>query len=206
MSDLMSPATWSLTSAILALCCLGGAAISWIMAAVNRFSAVPEWMYGLWWDLRRAALGLAALVAAGAMVGSLYFSEHVGFVPCKLCWYQRICMYPLVLILGIAAVRRDRSIYMYVVPLASIGAVVSTYHSWIQAYPPTAGTSFCTVDAPCTERYIWEFGFVSLPLMALCGFVFIITMVIMARSLGRDMAAEADSEIDLGAGAGTDRV
>ena len=114
-------------------------------------------------------------------LGSLYFSEIADFVPCKLCWYQRICMYPLVVILGIAALRRDRGIRLYVLPLAAIGAVVSIYHSWIQAYPPVGGTSFCTLDAPCTERYVWEFGFVSLPLMAFSAFAFIITMMLFAR-------------------------
>lgn len=180
----MSPATLSLIFAVLALCCLAGVVIVATLGVLVRFVYVPDWLYGIWSDLRRASLVLATVVAATAMAGSLYFSEHVGFIPCKLCWYQRICMYPLVLLLGVAAVRRDRQIHFYALPLAIIGAVISTYHSWIQAFPPTGGTSFCTTDAPCTERYIWEFGFVSLPFMALCGFVFVITMLLMARGSG----------------------
>ena len=63
----------------------------------------------------------------------------------------------------------------------AVGAAIAGYHSFIQAFPPESGTSFCTVEAPCTERYVWQFGFVSLPLMALCAFTAIITLMLVAR-------------------------
>ena len=138
------------------------------------------------------AVSVAWVVATVTTLGSLYFSEVADFVPCKLCWYQRICMYPLVLILGVGALRRDRGVRFYVLPLAVVGALIAGYHSWIQAYPPENGTSFCTLDAPCTERYVWEFGFVSLPLMALISFVFIITMMLLARP-AHDELIDAES-------------
>ena len=70
-----------------------------------------------------------------AMVGSLFFSERMGFIPCTLCWYQRILMYPLVIFLGIAFYRNDREIYKYILPMSIIGIVVSSYHYALQKIP-----------------------------------------------------------------------
>jgi disulfide bond formation protein DsbB len=126
------------------------------------------------------ALALAAVVAATCMAGSLYFSEVADFVPCTLCWYQRIAMYPLVVILAIAAVRRDRDVWHYVVPLAGIGAAISTYHYLVEWFPE-ADSGVCKSTVPCTFVWFRELGFVSLPLMALCGFALIITLVTLPQ-------------------------
>ena len=131
-------------------------------------------------DLARLALPAAWVVALACMLGSLYYSEVAKFTPCPLCWYQRICMYPLALLLGIAAFRRDRGIRVYALALAGVGAVIASYHAYIQAFPPVGGSSFCTDTAPCTERFVWELGFVSIPFMALCGFSFVIAMMVLA--------------------------
>jgi disulfide bond formation protein DsbB len=147
-------------------------------------------------DLGGAGLWLAWLVATVSTLGSLYLSEVAHFTPCPLCWYQRIAMYPLVLLLGIAAVRRDTNVRPYVVAQAGVGAVVAAYHSWIQAFPPVGGSSFCTVDAPCTERYVWELGFVSIPFMALCGFAAVIVLTLLSGA--RRPVAEGVTEAVLG--------
>ena len=144
-------------------------------------------------------LWLVFLVSAIATGGSLFFSEIAGFIPCELCWYQRICMYPLAVILLIAAVRRERRIWMYVLPQAVVGAGFALYHTQLQAFP-SQGSSFCTTLEPCTVRYVWQFGFVSLPFMALSAFSFIITMLLVARrapgteeeSLSFDEASESE--------------
>lgn len=125
---------------------------------------------GLLADLAPAALPLAAVVAATSMVGSLFFSEVLGYPPCTLCWYQRIAMYPLAPILGIAAVRRDLGVRSYAWVLAGSGAVISTYHYIIQWVPDLDATA-CAVDNPCTAVFVREFGFVSIPFMALSGFL-----------------------------------
>jgi disulfide bond formation protein DsbB len=176
----MSVDTASLFFALLALACLAGVlalSVGWLVWRRSGSATLLERRA----DLGRAAVPLGWVVATVSTLGSLYYSEIADFVPCRLCWYQRICMYPLVIVLGVAAIRRDRAVRFYVAPLAAIGAVIAGYHSWIQAYPPDGGTSFCTLDAPCTERYVWEFGFVSLPLMALSGFLFILAMMALAR-------------------------
>ena len=99
-------------------------------------------------------------------------------------------MYPLFLALGIAGLRRDREIYWYVLGPAIIGAGFAIYHSQLQAFPDQAGP-FCKVGDPCTVRYVWEFGFVSIPFMALAAFSFIITMMLVLRS-DRDAEYELD--------------
>jgi disulfide bond formation protein DsbB len=141
-------------------------------------------------DIGRIALPLAWIVALVTMVGSLYYSKVQEFVPCELCWYQRICIYPFAVILGIAAWRRDATIRVYAVPVFAIGMVIAGYHTWIQAFPPSNGTSFCTVEAPCTTRYVWEFGFVSLPFMALSAFVVMTALLLVARPASRDSAIQ----------------
>ncbi|MFT3852486.1 MAG: disulfide bond formation protein B [Ilumatobacteraceae bacterium] len=130
--------------------------------------------------LRPAAAGLAAAIAVGCTLGSLYFSEVAHYTPCTMCWYQRIAMYPLSIVLVIAAIRRDRGVLAYVAVLASIGAVVSTYHYLLERFP-SLETGACSSAVPCD--YIWfeELGFVTLPFMAGCGFLAIVNLVTVAR-------------------------
>jgi disulfide bond formation protein DsbB len=112
--------------ALLALLALAVA----ILAPLARLSrAVPEHLAAEWDGLR---LWFAAAVGVTATLGSLYYSEIVGFVPCTLCWYQRICMYPLAVILPIAAARGDEGVRRYVTPLAVVGAGISAYHYLVQ--------------------------------------------------------------------------
>lgn len=176
----MSTHALSVFFALLALASWVGTATVVALAAARRWR--PESVLsGLFDDVGAVALGLAALVAVVTTLGSLYYSEVAHFVPCKLCWYQRIAMYPLSITLVVAAFRRDRSAWCYVVPQAAIGAVIAIYHTQLQAFP-SQHSSFCTVAEPCTVRYVWEFGFVSLPFMALSAFVFIIVLSLSARA------------------------
>ena len=134
-----------------------------------------------------AALWLAFLVAASATLGSLYFSEVADYVPCRLCWYQRICMYPLSVILLVAAIRRDRAVRWYVVPLATIGAGISIYHYTIE-WRPSLEAGVCGVGPEsCTTIWFREFGFVTLPFMALCGFVAVLALSLATRGPGREL-------------------
>lgn len=128
-----------------------------------------------------SALWLAFLVALTAALGSLYLSEVAHFVPCELCWYQRIAMYPLAPILLVAAYRRDPFVWRYVVPVAAIGAAISIYHYQLERFPEQASAS-CSADAPCTVVWIWRFHFISIPFMALSAFALIVALVLVARS------------------------
>ena len=126
------------------------------------------------------ALTLALAVAAVAMAGSLYFSEVAHFTPCRLCWYQRICMYPLVPMLGLAAWRGDRSVRPYAAVLAAIGALIAAYHVLLERYP-TLETSVCEPTTPCTVVWVRRFGYLTIPAMALSAFALILTLMAVAR-------------------------
>jgi disulfide bond formation protein DsbB len=123
------------------------------------------------------AMVLAWVVAFLATAGSLYFSEVAKFTPCTLCWYQRIAMYPFVILLGVAALRRARSV-TGAAALAAVGAGISAYHvalEWI----PSLDTGTCSVDVPCTLVWFRVFGIFSLPTLALVAFLLILTLVLV---------------------------
>jgi disulfide bond formation protein DsbB len=131
------------------------------------------------WFRDDVALPLATAIAAVATAGSLYLSEVAGYVPCALCWYQRIAMYPLTIVLGVAALRRDRRVWLTAVPIAAIGSAVSVWHIVIERNPALGGP--CDPTAPCSIRWVEEFGFLTLPTMALIAFLAIIVLTLVAR-------------------------
>jgi disulfide bond formation protein DsbB len=128
-------------------------------------------------------LYLAWIVSLIATVGSLYFSEIRGFAPCELCWFQRIFMYPLSILLGIAAYYGDRGIKKYVLPLSIIGGIISLFHYLQQKIPGFAAIKPCTQGVPCNMEYINWLGFITIPFLALIGFSFItVFMLLIKRS------------------------
>lgn len=111
---------------------------------------------------------VAWIVSLTATFGSLFASEVMGFIPCDLCWYQRILMYPLAVLLGIAYFTKDKLIYRYTLPLSLTGLLVSGYHYYLQQFAPKDATGFCT--AGCTGKYIDWFGFITIPFLAFVAF------------------------------------
>jgi disulfide bond formation protein DsbB len=152
-----------------------------------------------WLRLVRAvapgAYVIAWIVAVLATAGSLYFSEVAGFEPCRLCWYQRIAMYPLVLLLAIAAARRERAGAWYVVSLAAIGAVISTYHVGLEWFP-SLDSGACSVTTPCTIVWFRVFGVISLPTLALSAFLLILTLMAVRLAARGGDARDPDSQAD----------
>lgn len=139
---------------------------------------------------------LAFAPALTAMLGSLYYSEIAGFVPCTLCWYQRILMYPLSLIIVVGILRQDDYLPNYVLPFSIIGMGVSGYHYLIQrgifAHPAA-----CSVGIPCDLRYVTYFGFVTIPFMALVAFTMITVIMAVtgwAWARGDGLVPEAKEE------------
>ena len=119
---------------------------------------------------------LTLAVAAVATAGSLYFSESAGYVPCRLCWFQRVAMYPIAVIALVALIRRDRGARWYVLPLAVIGAAISSYHVLIE-WGWVNDSESCLLFGPsCADVWFEAFGFVTLALMAWAGFVSIIVL------------------------------
>lgn len=127
-------------------------------------------------DVAAAALPLAFAVALTATLGSLYFSEVADFPPCRLCWFQRIAMYPIALLLGLALVRRDRGVRPYGIALAVAGLPISAWHVLVERFPSLESGS-CDPAVPCTVRWVDVWGVVTLPLMALVGFAAVATLL-----------------------------
>mgnify|MGYP001339116796 CR=1 FL=1 len=116
-------------------------------------------------------LFLSWAISVVATLGSLYFSEVLMFIPCELCWYQRILMYPLTVLLGIAVVRQDYNQSLYAGVLAAIGACFSAYHYLLQKLPALHELGQSCGVVPCTTQYINWFGFVTIPFLALLAFL-----------------------------------
>ena len=130
------------------------------------------WGYELW---------LAFLVAAVATGGSLFFSEVAHFVPCELCWFQRICMYPLSITTLLMALADDHRAARYLLPLPLVGAGVSTYHLLVENGVVKQAQA-CLLSAPggCATKWINEFGFVTIPTLALTAFVLVFAALLFS--------------------------
>jgi len=124
-----------------------------------------------------AALWLAWLVALVSTVGSLVYSELADFIPCRLCWFQRIAMYPLSVILLLGAFRKEALAKVYALPLALTGLGISIWHYLVQIYPSLEGAA-CDPNNPCSSRWVEEFGFISIPFMAGAGFTLIAVLLV----------------------------
>jgi len=152
------------------------APLAWVRSTV--------WGYELW---------LAFLVSAVATAGSLYFSERAHFFPCELCWFQRIFMYPLALTTLVAALANDHRVARYLLPLPIVGAAFSGYHLLVEnrVFEQAQG---CRVSAPggCTTKWIDEFGYVTIPTLALTGFALVFAFLLLA-TLDSGREAEPDA-------------
>ncbi|MFC6732021.1 MULTISPECIES: disulfide bond formation protein B [unclassified Haladaptatus] len=126
-------------------------------------------------------LAAATAVATVATVGSLYLSLGLGLVPCELCWYQRILMYPLVVILGVATLESRVEVFKMVLPLSVLGLGIAAYHSYIQLVPTAAVTS-CSFDAggSSCSAVLFKVAGLTVPNLSLIAFVLITGLVVAA--------------------------
>ncbi len=131
--------------------------------------------------LQRSGLWIAWGVATVATAGSLWFSEGADFIPCRLCWFQRIAMYPLVVILLVGAVMKDRRAIWYAIPFPLVGAAISAYHVYIE-HNPEAESQGCRLGgAPCSTKWIEEFGYITIPVLAGSAFILIALLLVASR-------------------------
>ncbi len=128
-------------------------------------------------------LWLVFLVSSIATGGSLFFSDIAGFVPCELCWYQRICMYPLTIITLLAALANDRGVARYLLPLPFVGACVSVYHLLVENHVVSQAQA-CLISAPggCATKWIEEFGYMTIPTLALTAFALCLGFLLLAAT------------------------
>lgn len=123
-------------------------------------------------QLRSAVLDVTSFIAIGATLGSLYLSEVAGLIPCELCWFQRIAMYPLAIILPYARWRQDHSVLPYVRALSVIGLAIAAYHVQLQLFPDQS--SFCEVDNPCSSTVAEAFGVFTIPQLSAMSFLLLV--------------------------------
>ena len=132
----------------------------------------------------RFALPAAFIVALIATAGSLFYSEIAGYTPCELCWFQRILMYPQVILLGVALAVKDQKIMRYILWLSGIGAFIALYHYLIQLGFLPGACDVSGYSVSCSHRFVLEYGYITIPMMALTAFLLNILLSIRARLEG----------------------
>lgn len=184
--------------AVMAMIALAGVVLMILVRVVPSVAAVQvsDRLY-------RLQLPLAALVACSAALGSFYFSEYGNhWQPCRFCWFQRIFMYSLAVILLLAAIRRDRGIRPYAVALASIGLLVAIWHNLLER-GVVHESAVCAASVPCANPYYVSFGHINpdtlrpagfpsitLTVMAFCGFAAILALLLLPEPLEVDEHGE----------------
>lgn len=129
------------------------------------------------WNL----LFICWLIASVSTMGSLFFSYIMEFAPCVLCWYQRICLFPLVVILPFGLLPFDKSVVKYALPLAVSGWLLAIYHNLLYAGLISKSLQPCSQGVSCTEEYIKLFGFLSIPMLSLIAFSLIVALLIILK-------------------------
>lgn len=123
----------------------------------------------------------AWLIAACGTLGALFFGEVLGYAPCTLCWYQRIAMFPLAIMLPFGLFPFDRGMVRYALPLSLTGLVVAIYHWLLQLGLIAENANPCAQGSSCAEVSAEWFGFVTIPLMSVVAFALITTFLLASR-------------------------
>ena len=137
-------------------------------------------MANFWKTIRENILYIGWIQAILAMGGSLFFSEILKYPPCVLCWYQRIAIYPMVVLFAVAILRKSQ-VYYYAMPILIAGLIISIYHNLLyfkiipEAYAP------CVAGISCTTKFIEYFGFITIPFLALCALIVMIGVLVIDK-------------------------
>jgi len=132
---------------------------------------------------KKRATALSLFFAITASTGSLFLSEIARYTPCLFCWYQRIFMYPLVIILAVALIKKTKDVASYVFPTAVIGALIAGFHYWGQiTYNPFASCASLGFSISCSERFFTHYGYITIPFMSLSSFVYIASLMYLLKS------------------------
>lgn len=130
--------------------------------------------------MKQKIIYLSWMISVIAMLGSLYFSGVMLLPPCSLCWWQRICMYPLVILFAVAFIRKDNACIYYTTPLIVIGLFISIYHNLLYYGLIEKSIIPCTSGVSCTSIQIEWFGFITIPLLALGSFLLLTIATIIS--------------------------
>lgn len=161
--------TLILTTAFAALAVVAAAtAVALVASAAARRALAPH------------AVAAASAVTGTMTLGSLYLSEVAGYVPCELCWVQRIFAYSLATTTTVALLRRRADVMWHATSLAALGLATSLWHVVVQRIPAAGGT--CDPTNPCSAIYVERFGFITIPTMAAAGFALVLALALTARA------------------------
>ncbi len=172
---------------ILSLLTVGGGilAVFLMLALAQKFLGNPTGIFQpLLVFATKHTLLFSFLIALTGTASSLFYSEIAGFAPCVLCWWQRIFLYPLTVILGIALAKKDEKITDYVAGLSAVGAAIAAYHSYLQFGGSPLVPCGASGAVSCAQRYFLAYGYVTIPTMALTAFV-LIALLMLAREAAR---------------------
>ena len=126
----------------------------------------PTWSGAVLNFVGKHTLIFGFLVSLGAIVGSLFYSEIIGFEACVLCWWQRVFLYPQAVLFAVALWKNDRSVFSYIIPLAAIAGIIALYQTYV--YMGGASLLPCTAaEGACSKIYVKEFGYITIPSMSL---------------------------------------
>jgi disulfide bond formation protein DsbB len=129
----------------------------------------------------------ALVVAVIATSGSFFYSEVAGYQPCELCWFQRILMYPQVILLSIAFVKKDKNIPNYLIPLSIIGMAIAAYHYILQLDLAPAACSAVGTSVSCSQINFLQYGYITIPMMSLTAFSLIVLYMTVQKIYGKDI-------------------
>ena len=132
---------------------------------------------------------VAWTIALSSMLGSLFFGEVIKLPPCTLCWYQRICLFPLAVVLAVGIVRRDPGLVVYSLPFVVAGLGFAVYHNLLYWGVIPERLSPCTAALSCTTKQIEWLGFITIPLMSLAAFASILIALLVHRARSRTKVA-----------------
>jgi disulfide bond formation protein DsbB len=129
---------------------------------------------------------LAWAIALIAVLGSLYFSEIRDFQPCVLCWYQRIALYPLILLIPVGILKKDKNLSNYVLPLTIVGLIISVYQNLLYYKILPENISPCSFGVSCTTKFVEYFGFLTIPLLSLLALTTITVLMVIYKKQNHD--------------------
>lgn len=146
---------------------------------------IPNRMNITTWVGKNAIL-LSFIVVLTATLGSLFYSEIAGYGPCKLCWFQRILMYPQVVLLGMTLFKRDKSIADYIIALSVIGALIAGYHYLLQiGIFPEAACDVVGYSVSCAKLFVMQFGYITIPMMSFTAFLLVVLFMFLNKRPNR---------------------
>lgn len=128
-----------------------------------------------------ATIFVCWLIALVATAGSLFLSQVMGYAPCVLCWYQRIAMYPLLIIFTVGLMAKTNEVHLYSLPLSIIGFLVALYHNLIQWEIIPEAASPCVQGVSCSTVFLGWLGFITIPLLSLTAFTLITSILLLSR-------------------------